>query len=227
MAKSVVLLSGGLDSAVNLGMAVRETEVRLALTADYAQRAATREIAAARALCRHYAVKHRVVNLRWLGDLSDTPLTRRDRPLPDPRAVGSEAADAAVWIPNRNGVLMNVAAAYAEALGAERVVAGFNAEEAAAFPDNSPEYLAVLNRCFRFSTRTGVEAFSYTADVRKAGVVALARQHGVPLERVWFCYGGGEAPCWRCGSCVRFRAAVQAAGCGDWLASRGLILPSE
>ena len=225
MTKSIVLLSGGLDSTVNTALAALGGEVVVALTADYGQRAAGRELASARAVCRHYAIKHRALDLRWLGDIAGNPLTRADQPLPTPAHDGVQVSDAALWIPNRNGLLLNVGAAYAEALEADRVVAGFNAEEAVNFPDNGPDFLVALNRCFEFSTRAGIEAFSYTVDQDKAGVVALARRHDVPLELTWCCYDGGDTACWRCGSCVRFRDAVRAAGCEEWLISRGLAIP--
>lgn len=224
---SIVLLSGGLDSTVNLGLAAEEGPVRLAITFDYGQRAARKEIAAAGAVCRHYGVEHRVVELRWLGAVAATPLTDPQAPLPDPRREGTERSDAMAWVPNRNGIMVNAGAAFAEALGARRVIAGFNAEEAVSFPDNSPEFLEALNRCFRYSVRAGkqVEAFSYTVSLDKAAVLRLARQHEIPVELSWCCYGGGEERCWRCSSCVRFATAVKAAGCRDWLASRGLDVP--
>ena len=237
MPKSVLLLSGGLDSTVNAALAAADVPssaearatgggVLLALTCDYGQRAAAREIAAARAVCRHYGIKHKTVNLRWLGDIADTPLTRRDAPLPDPRTDGEAESDALVWIPNRNGVLMSVAAAHAEALGADRIVAGFNAEEAASFPDNSADFLAALNRSFEYSVRSELQAFSYTVELDKAQIMRIAQRQEVPIELSWCCYGDGDERCWRCGSCVRFLDAVESSGCADWLASRGLKLPS-
>lgn len=226
MPPSVVLLSGGLDSTVNLALAVEKGPVVLAITADYGQRAAMREMAAARALCRHYGVRHRRIALRWLSAACDAPLVRRDAPLPDPRLEGEAQADARVWVPNRNGVLVNAAAAFAEALGAVEVVAGFNAEEAANFPDNSAAFLGALDRCFEHSARGRVRAVSYTVEMTKAEILRIARDREVPLERAWWCYDDGPAPCWRCSSCVRFARAAHASGTAEWLASRGVSVPS-
>ena len=122
-----------------------------------------------------------------------------------------------VWIPNRNGVFLNVAAAFAESLGADTIVTGFNAEEAAAFPDNSTQFIEACNAAFKFSTRNAVRAVSYTAEMDKARIFELALEHDVPLELVWPCYLGGESICGECESCVRFLRAALKTGGEEWL----------
>lgn len=224
MPASVILLSGGLDSTVNTALAAADGGVRLALTCDYGQRAAEREIRSASAICVHYRIEHRVVEMRWLGEIAASPLTRREMPMVSPETAGFAQADAQAWIPNRNGIMLNIAAAYAESLGAGRVVTGFNAEEAANFPDNSAEFIVAANAAFRFSCRGRLEAFSYTVKLDKAAIIALARRHDVPLELSWWCYEGGPSACWRCASCLRFRRAAEAGQCREWLTARGISL---
>jgi len=216
--KGVCLLSGGLDSAVNLAYARHEMEVVLCLTADYGQLAARREIEAARRLARHYKVPHRVVRLPFLAGLDTSALTGRRR-LPhlevrelDDRARTTETARA-VWVPNRNGLLINVAACYAEVLGATHIVVGFNREEAATFPDNSAAFLDAVNRALTYSTLNRVEVVSYTLRLTKEDIVRLGNRLGVPWAFVWSCYRGEKEPCGRCESCRRLqRAFLQAKG---------------
>lgn len=214
--KGVCLLSGGLDSAVNLAYALREMEVVLCLTADYGQLAARQEIRAARRLARHYRVRHQVVRLPFLARIDQSALTgKRELPLLE----GSELADAgvtretarAVWVPNRNGLLINVAACYAEVLGATRVVVGFNREEAATFPDNSEGFLNAVNRALACSTSNGVQVVSFTLRLTKEDIVRLGNRLGVPWAFVWSCYRGEERPCGRCESCRRLERAFQLA----------------
>lgn len=208
--KGVAILSGGLDSTVSLAAAVRRMKVVLALTFDYGQRAAGPERRAAARIARRYRVPHRVIALPWLAAITRTALVNRRARLP--RHEMSERSAAAVWVPNRNGVFIEIAAAHAESLGASRLVTGFNREEAATFPDNSPAYVRAVNRALAYSTANGVKVVSFTADLDKAGIVRLGRRLGAPLEWVWPCYEGGRAWCGSCESCLRTLWALGARG---------------
>lgn len=214
--KSVILLSGGLDSSANLALCHAADKPVLALTADYGQRAFVPEVRAARAMSEYYGVRHEVLDLRWLGALGGSSLTSRAQDVPtlDPSllddAVATQASAKAVWVPNRNGVLINVAAAYAERLGARRVVVGFNVEEAATFPDNSAEYLRRASDSLAYSTANGVAVHCYTTEWDKRRIVSELRALavGFPFEHVWSCYHGGEKACGECESCRRLARAI-------------------
>lgn len=217
--RSVILLSGGLDSSANLAICAERDMPVLALTVDYGQRAAIPEIEASRRLCAHYGVRHETVDLRWLGALGGSGLTDIRGEVPevaenrlDDRAT-TEASAKAVWVPNRNGVLINVAAAWAETLGASRVVVGFNREEAATFPDNTTEFLDQASRALGYSTANGVGVFSYTDAMDKREIVAAARglPDPLPFDLVWSCYHAGPQRCGRCESCRRFERALKGA----------------
>uniref|UniRef100_A0A7C2E2Q7 7-cyano-7-deazaguanine synthase n=1 Tax=Ammonifex degensii TaxID=42838 RepID=A0A7C2E2Q7_9THEO len=214
--KSVVLLSGGLDSAVCLAHAVRDGTVVLALTFDYGQQAAKREIQAAAALARHYGVPHRVIYLPFLREITTAALiTGEDLPEPEDAALDDPVQAAAtarqVWVPNRNGIFLNIAAAFAEYLDATAVVAGFNREEAASFPDNSAAFVTAVTAALRYSTLNRVRVVSYTQHLNKTEIARLGMRLGVPLALVWSCYRGGAAVCGRCESCRRFSRALAAA----------------
>ncbi len=216
---AVVLLSGGLDSALNLALsAIDGREPTFALTMRYGQRAEHQEVKAARALASHYGVEWREVDLRWLGEINATGLTRSTAVLPKPSTDQlddkkvSEASARAVWVANRNGLFLNVAAAFAEAHGHRRVLAGFNREEAATFPDNSSGFLAALSESFSYSTLTGVVADSLTTEMDKREIIAEALRIGLPFPLVWSCYESGPARCWLCESCKRTERALLAQG---------------
>lgn len=215
--RSVVLLSGGLDSSANLAFCREHDEPVLALTARYGQRAQDREVAAAQKLCAHYEVEHAVLELPWLGAIGGSSLTESRMELPnlkrnelDDRVVTEKSAKS-VWVPNRNGILINAAAAYAEKLDAHRVVVGFNVEEASTFPDNSEEFLKRATRSLEYSTSNQVEVYCYTTELNKRQIVrelrALSRKF--PFELLWSCYQGGETPCGRCESCQRQARALE------------------
>jgi len=227
---AIVLLSGGLDSAVNLKRALDDVGVTLALTFDYGQRAAAREAAAAHLMCRLLGVRHRLIPLPWLTEICATALVSPQAAVPqvtaaelDKASVTSGETARAVWVPNRNGLFVNIAAAFAESLGAEVVVAGLNAEEAAAFPDNSPAFAAAANTCLQFSTRTAVGLVSYTQSMTKTQIVRLGRDIGAPIHCTWSCYLGGEEHCGRCESCARLERGLRAAGSWEWFHTQRIV----
>lgn len=211
---AVVLLSGGLDSGVATAMFVRDGgRVLASLCFDYGQRAAARERAAAAALARRFGGEFHAIALPWLGALaqrSGSALVDAARALPTGTVErpGDAASAAKVWVPARNAVFVAVAGAYAEALGAGCVLAGFNREEAATFPDNSPAFLAAATEMLRHGTRTGVAVASPTLHLDKAAIRAEARRLGFSPGDFWSCYEGGTAPCGRCESCLRSTATM-------------------
>ncbi|MBI5779995.1 MAG: 7-cyano-7-deazaguanine synthase QueC [Planctomycetes bacterium] len=204
-ANSIVLLSGGLDSTVSLALAIRKgLQVKLALTFDYGQKSAQQEIRSARFLCRKYHIKHQVFNLKWLGKLSRNPLTDKKQPVP------KRMASHLVWIPNRNALFINIAAAFAEALGYKYIITGFNKEEAINFPDNSIPFINAVNKTLKYSTLKGnVKVVSFTAKMDKKQMTSQALKLGLPLNKLWSCYTGGlpagrhgKTPCGVCESCL-------------------------
>lgn len=217
---SVVLLSGGLDSAANLAFAAERDTVVLALHVDYGQRAAAPEWRASQALGDYYGAKVERLALPWLGALGGSSLTDKSRDVPELRAneldllPKIQETARAVWVPNRNGVLLNVAAAYAERFRAKRVVVGFNREEATTFPDNSQAFLDQTTRAFSYSTANGVEVFCYTTAMDKTEICERLKHLARPFPHhlVWSCYHAGAAPCGRCESCGRHDRALKAAG---------------
>ncbi len=218
---SIVLLSGGLDSTVSLSQALREGEVSLCLTFDYGQRARLKEISAAAEIAGHYRLKHRVIVLPFLKEITATSLVSREADIPEPgdddfrRPEKMAETAGAVWVPNRNGVFINIAASFAEAMDSGQIVTGFNAEEAQTFPDNSREFLIACNQALSLSTLKKVRVLSYTQMLDKTGIVRLGRRLGAPLQYVWPCYHGGEKICGRCESCRRYLRALKEAGEGD------------
>ena len=218
MTQSVVLLSSGLDSTVNLFWAKAQSQVRLALTFDYGQRAADREIQCAAQIAARAGIDHKVLRLEWFREFVKTSLVNRDAAVPmgselnitDQRA--SEHSARAVWVPNRNGIFLNIAAGYAEGLGASWIIPGFNAEEASTFPDNTPAFARALEHAFSFSTANHIKVHCFTMDLDKTEIVKKGKDLKVPFELIWPCYFGDVKPCGQCESCQRYSRAIKAAG---------------
>jgi 7-cyano-7-deazaguanine synthase len=214
--KSVVVLSGGLDSAVSLHLATAQTQVSQVLTFDYGQKAAAKEMQAAKLLAQHYGLPHKMIKLDWLREITSSALVDSRTAIPklgpdeldDPDGKNLDSAKA-VWVPNRNGVFINIAAAFAESAGAGQVVVGFNREEAQTFPDNTPEFVRAANGALSFSTQNLVEVKSYVSELNKTEIVRLALEQKIPLQYVWSCYEAGAKMCWQCESCQRLKRALK------------------
>jgi len=211
---AIILLSGGLDSVVSAYAAREQHQPQLAITFDYGQTAAPREIEAALQVAADLGVEHRLIKLPWLARLAPRALT-------DPEADLATATDTSVWVPARNAVFISIAAAYAEALDCEAIVCGFNAEEGAAFTDNTPEFVARADALLEFATRNAPRVVAPTLNLTKAEIVQLGVSIGAPLQFTWSCYGAGPEHCFECPSCRRLRDALQAAGIwASWQAQR-------
>lgn len=213
--KAVVLLSSGLDSSFNLYKAHQELDVVLALTFDYGQRAASREVAAAAKLAALLKIPHHVLPLPWFKDFAKTALLT-GQGIPSGSQVKiddlhqSHQTAKSVWVPNRNGILLNIAAGFAEGAGAGWVIPGFNLEEAQTFPDNTADFLGALDGSFKYSTANQVRTRCYSVDLTKTQIVKEAHALNLPFQELWPCYLDEEHWCGQCESCQRFARALEA-----------------
>jgi 7-cyano-7-deazaguanine synthase len=210
-AKAVVLVSGGLDSTVALALAGRTHRLSLGLHFDYGQRASAREFEAAKTIARHYEIDLERIELPWLGRISRSALIegKADVPDADRCGPGGMSLARAVWIENRNGIFVNIAASFAASRGCSVVIAGFNAEEAASFPDNSRHFIDALNDALMDGTSNGVRVMSPTIDMTKPDMIREGLRLGIPWHAIWSCYRGGDAMCGTCESCSRLRRAAE------------------
>lgn len=202
MSKGVILLSGGLDSLVSLGLG--GYGVSLALTFDYGQKSVKDEIDASRKICEYYGIEHKVIKLDWLKDITHTALVS-DEQLPD--KIDENSAKN-VWVPNRNGLFLNIAGSFADAEDYDYILIGANKEEAQTFPDNTKEFIERVNAEFEFSTRKHPKVIAPLINYDKNDIVKLALENDIPLKLVKSCYAGGERHCGKCESCIRLKNAL-------------------
>lgn len=208
MTRSIILLSGGLDSLVSLGLKKDELNVELGLTFDYGQKSASKEIEASRKICEHYNIKHKVIKLDWLKDITQTSLVS-DKDVP----TGMELEDSfnsakSVWVPNRNGLFLNIAGCFADSYGYNYILIGANKEEAQTFSDNTQDFINAVNGEFEFSTQVSPKVVAPLINCDKNDIVMLALKNNVPLELTMSCYQDGEGHCGICESCSRLKNAL-------------------
>lgn len=210
---AVVCLSGGLDSAVSILWAQKKYQNLTALFFNYKQKALVKEREASKYLAGLVRADFREIDLSFLGEVSGSSLNNDDQKVPtgDQVKIADQETSLetakSVWVPNRNGLFISVAAAMAEARGLDDVIVGFNKEEASTFPDNSIDFVEKTNEALKFSTKSHVSVVSPTIDLDKVEIVKLGVSLGLDMDKVWSCYKSGDHICGECESCKRFLRA--------------------
>ncbi len=209
---AVILLSGGLDSTVSLALSLDEYTPKLALFFDYGQKALAREEDAAAAITDFYHIEMKKVALPWLSGISSSAIIKSDKEIPEYSGAGAKQrldASRAVWVENRNGIFINISAAFAAASGCAVIVTGFNLEEASTFPDNSASYIEAANRALELGAGADVRVIAPTVSMEKREIAAMGITLDIPWEFLWSCYNADETMCGTCESCVRLRKAIE------------------
>jgi 7-cyano-7-deazaguanine synthase len=173
--------------------------VLLALTVDFGQLAAGNQAKAAGSMASTLNIDHRIMTMPWLSKLQ-------------PAGDGGTGDAETGWAPNRLGVLVNAAAAFADSLEAGRVVVGFHDEVLPSRPGAREEFLTSCSAALAVSTRTRVKVVSHTAEAGLPEIAARALELALPLEDVWMCERDGLQHCGACAGCLRLRGALLEAG---------------
>ena len=216
--RALVLLSGGLDSATCLAIARAEGYETYALSVEYGQRHAAELAAAGRVAAALGAVAHRVAHVD-LGQFGGSALT-------DPAlAVPTDGLGSGIpitYVPARNTIMLSIALAWAEVLGAEHIYVGVNAVDYSGYPDCRPAFIQAFETMANLATKAGVEGHRLTIhapliDLSKADIVRRGTALGVDYGLTVSCYqtdDDGRA-CGRCDACRLRRAGFEAAGLPD------------
>lgn len=214
--RAVVLLSGGMDSAVVLSWMKREGFECIALSFDYGQRHRI-ELDCARRVAERAGVAEYLVQKMDMRIVGASALTA-DIAVPKDRE-GSPPCDEipVTYVPARNTLFLSFALAVAESRGASDIALGINAVDYSGYPDCRPEFLEAFDRLANLATRAGVEAaakgqraFEFHAPLlalSKCDIVKLGAELGVDFALTMSCYdpSGDGRPCARCDAC-RLRA---------------------
>ena len=214
--KSIILLSGGLDSLVSLALSYKIYNTKLALTFDYGQKSLDAEITASRRISEYYKIEHKVIKLDWLKSIINNALVSDNMELPDGNIPSKQSA-MNVWIPNRNSLFVNIAAAFAESEKYTHIIIGANKEEAETFPDNSSEFIARMNALLEYSTMLKPVLIAPLLNFNKNDIVKIAIENRVPLDLLHSCYDNGFGHCGKCESCVRLKKALTVNNADNYL----------
>lgn len=207
MKKAISVFSGGLDCTVATCVFNDDYEIH-AITFNYGQKAFKQELNASRNICEKMGWTHEVINLDWLSKISTSSLNT-DEDIPelsvddlDDLDKSSESASN-VWVPARNTVFTSIALSYAESIGAEIIIVGWNDEEGATFPDNSRAFLDEFNNLINVGSPDNIKIEAPCIDMDKDELVKLGIEINAPMELSYSCYKGEDEPCGVCESCMR------------------------
>lgn len=215
---SVVLVSGGLDSATTLAVAADQGYALHAISFDYGQRHRHELQAAARA-CEKFAVHQHVLfrlDLRAFGGSSLTS----EIPVPKDRPETEISTGIPItYVPARNTIFLSIALGWAEVLGAFDIFLGVNAVDYSGYPDCRPEFVRAFEQLANLATRAGVEAsgrfriHTPLINLSKAEIIRLGTRLGVDYSLTHSCYDPDSAglACGRCDSCqLRLKGFAEA-----------------
>ena len=210
-------MSGGLDSLVALGYCKNKTEynIELALTFDYGQKAVQEEISTSKKICEYYNIKHEVIKLDWLKNITQSSLVSSEE-IPQKNSE-TEVETKSVWVPNRNSLFLNIAACYADSFNYKYIIFGANKDEANAFPDNTETFRTRISECFKTSTLVQPQVIAPLINYSKGDIVKIAVENSIPLEFVRSCYGSGTKHCGKCKSCNYLKKALLANNCEEYI----------
>lgn len=221
--KALVLVSGGLDSAVCLGKAVHEygSENVSALSVSYGQKH-SKELFYAEKLCGYYKVSHSVIDLKPCFEYSDCSLlecSQGDIPKESyaEQLSKTDGAPVSTYVPFRNGLFLSAAASVGLSKGCDVIFYGAHADDSAgnAYPDCSESFNRAMNEAIWEGSGKQIKIEAPFVGISKSEVVKLGFKLGVPFELTWSCYEGGDTPCGTCGTCLDRAAAFAANGVPD------------
>jgi 7-cyano-7-deazaguanine synthase len=216
MKKAISVFSGGLDCTVATCVYNNDYEIH-AITFNYGQKAFAQELKASRKICEEMGWTHEVIELPWLSDISNSSLNTDDdipevseNDLDDINKSSETASN--VWVPARNTVFTSIALSYAESIGAEIIIVGWNNEEGLTFPDNSQEFLNEFNELIKVGSPDKIRIEAPAINLNKEELVELGVKVGAPMKLSYSCYKGEDEPCGVCESCVRRNRAFKKVG---------------
>lgn len=220
--KSLILVSGGADSATALAKFVqmRGAENVECLNVYYGQRH-HREINAARQICKHYGVNLHEIDLQSIFTESNCSLLMHSTN-EIPHGTYTEQIKqgdkiVSTYVPFRNGLFMSVATTVAISLGCDEVVCGvhFNDSENDAYPDCGAGFVNAMSEAVYLGSGKAVTVVAPFVSLTKSQVIEQGLKLGVPYELTWSCYKGDEKPCGVCATCIDRQKAFESNGAKD------------
>lgn len=209
---AVVLISGGMDSALCAGIAHSEGYEIAALHLNYGQRTEKREFLSFNQICEHYnAIARLVVDVKYFSQIGGSSLT--DNSIDIPPANFDKDSIPNTYVPFRNANILCIAASWAEVIGAEAIFIGAVEDDSSGYPDCRASFFEAMENAIQLGTKpeTNIKIVTPIINLSKMQIVQKAIEIGVPLNYTWSCYQNDDKACGHCESCkLRLKGFSQA-----------------
>jgi len=211
--KTLVLLSGGMDSVTALYWAARQHEVVGAISFDYGSKHNACELPMASYHARKLGIWHEVIELDFVNRLFASDLLKSGGDIPDGHY--EEQSMKRTVVPFRNGIMLSIACGVAESREAEGLVIAAHSGDHAIYPDCREPFMLAMADAMKHGTYVGIKLLRPFIDYDKTEIARRGIALGVNYAQTWSCYKGGETHCGTCGTCVERREAFLLAGIPD------------
>ena len=211
--RAVVLLSGGIDSVSALYHAQTFCEIAACLSFEYGAKHNAREIPLARHHAKTLGYAHVTLALPFVEEHFQSDLLKSGQSVP--KGHYEEWSMQRTVVPFRNGIMLAIAAGFAESRRADAVISAAHAGDHAIYPDCRESFLRAMADAVRLGSYAGVEVIRPFIEMTKSEIVRRGAELGVDFSRTWSCYCGEELHCGECGTCVERREAFLLSGVVD------------
>ncbi len=203
---AIILLSGGLDSLVALDIISKKIDNKniLALFFNYGQKAYFDEFDAVKKISEKYDIKYEKIDLPYLKNITNNALTN-----PDNNDFDNLES---IWVPNRNGLFLNIAASYCDSKKIDYIIIGINEEEGREFSDNTKEYIKSANEFLKYCVSYPTKVIAPCQNMDKLEMVNYMIENEIPFNLIKSCYESkentGKKHCMNCKSCKLLYNAI-------------------
>lgn len=211
--KSIVLLSGGMDSVTAFHHALAEHEVVAALSFDYGSKHNAREIPFARRHAGRAGIPHHVIPLDFINKHFASDLLQSGGEIPDGHYA--EETMKRTVVPFRNGIMLAIACGFAESAGAAGLVIAAHSGDHAIYPDCRESFMEAIAAAMKHGTYERIQLLRPFIAIDKAAIARRGAALGIDFAETWSCYKGGDLHCGACGTCIERREAFLLAGLDD------------
>ena len=204
---TVLIFSGGMDSTVLLAMLKRSGHDIRTLSFDYGAKHNYMEERAISLLSDHYRVKNHRIPLDFINKFFKSDLLKSGGEIP--KGHYEDESMKRTVVPFRNGIMLSIAAGFAESLGINKVHYGAHLGDRSIYPDCRGEFVLAMGDAMTLGTYANVQLEAPFSNITKRDIALMGRELGVPFELTWTCYVGAEIHCGKCGACTERREALE------------------